>query len=266
MNIDNVNENIINVITIVLICISLVLISPCFLSKNIERFVMSEPYRLPKVIIQTYYSKHKIPQKVYMNIKKFSSGYKHLVFDDQDCIQFLNKEYGQQVLDKFKSLKVGAHKSDLFRYCYLYKYGGVYLDIKTELIKPIDFILRGNFTFTVISKSKSSIYQGVLVSKPRNPLFKQLINNILSNKNPQYSDFIIFFYNLLTYKIRKKPQPGVNKINQNDFIYLFQEFCTSESKEIASKCYDGKDRYGRCCFIYDGSEPIIKTRYADFPW
>ena len=54
MNIDNVNENIINVITIVLICISLVLISPCFLSKNIERFVMSEPYRLPKVIIQTY--------------------------------------------------------------------------------------------------------------------------------------------------------------------------------------------------------------------
>ena len=118
MNINNVNENIINVITIVLICISLVLISPCFLSKSIERFVMSEPYSLPKVIIQTYYSKHKIPQKVYRNIKKFSSGYKHLVFDDQDCIQFLNKEYGQQVLDKFKSLKVGAHKSDLFRYCY----------------------------------------------------------------------------------------------------------------------------------------------------
>ena len=43
-------------------------------------------------------------------------------------------------------------------------------------IKPINFIFRGDFTFTVISKSRASIYQGVLVSKPKNPIFIQLIN------------------------------------------------------------------------------------------
>ena len=258
--------SIINLLTIILICISIILISPCLFTKRIERFVMSKPSNLPKVIIQTYHNKNLIPQKVYHNIKKYAPDYQHLVFDDRECINFLNKEYGVTIVDKFKNLKKGPHKSDLFRYCYLYKYGGVYMDIKTELIKPLNFILRGNFTFTVISISKRSIYQGVLVSKPNNPLFMNLIKNILSNNNPEYSDFIIYFYNLLTYKIKKVPQPGVNRISQNDFIYLFEEHCTNDSKEIKSQCYDGKDRYGRCCFIYDKNEPIIKTRYADFPW
>lgn len=259
-------ESIINVITIILICISILLISPCFLSKRIERFIIMKPIQIPKVIIQTYHNKNKIPEKVYQNISKYSPGYQHIIFDDKECIQFLEKEYGSILVDKFKRIKIGAHKSDLFRYCYLYKYGGIYLDIKTELIKPINFIFRGDFTFTVIAKSRASIYQGVLVSKPRNPIFIQLIKNILTNNNPGYSDFIIYFYNLLSTKIRKKPKPGVNRISQNDFFYLFEEHCTENEQEIKKKCYDGKDRYGKCCFIYDNNEPIIKTRYSDFPW
>ena len=30
----------------------------------------------------------------------------------------------------FKDLKIGAHKADFFRYCILYIYGGIYIDIK----------------------------------------------------------------------------------------------------------------------------------------
>ena len=134
-------ESIINVITIILICISIILISPCFISKKIERFFIRAPIQIPKVIIQTYHNKNKIPEKVYQNIRKYSPGYQHIIFDDKECIQFLEKEYGSTLVSKFKKIKIGAHKSDLFRYCYLYKYGGIYLDIKTELIKPINFIL-----------------------------------------------------------------------------------------------------------------------------
>lgn len=263
-----VSESIINIITIILVCISIILISPCFFSKKIERFLMTKPSQIPIKIIQTYYSKKAIPDKVYNNIKQYCKGYHHMVFDDNDCIKFLRKEYGPTVVDKFRNLKNGAHKSDLFRYCYLYRYGGVYLDIKTELIKNLNSILRGDFTFTVLSfhPQLPNIYQGVLATRPQNPLFHDLIRNILSNKNPKYMDFTVYFYKLLFSKIRKKPKPGINRISENDFIYLFQEQCTSKTNEISKRCYDGKDRYGLCCLIYDNNEPIIKTRYSDFPW
>lgn len=263
-----VSESIINIITIILVCISIILISPCFFSKKIERFWMTKPSQIPNTIIQTYYNKKVIPHKVYENIKKFGKGYQHLVFDDNECIEFLKKEYGDIMVNKFRNLKKGAHKSDLFRYCYLYKYGGVYLDIKTELIKNLNSILRGDFTFTVISfiPHTPNIYQGVLATRPRNPLFFQLITNMLSNKNPKYMDFTVYFYKLLSSKIKKKPVPGVNRISENDFVYLFQENCTSTPSDVSKKCHDGKDRYGLCCLIYDNNEPIIKTRYSDFPW
>ena len=267
-NQSNVSENIVNMITIILLCISIILISPCFFSKKIERFLMTKPSRIPNKIIQTYYSKKAIPDKVYKNIKKYGKGYQHHVFDDRECIEFLGKEYGKTIVDKFKSFKHGAHKSDLFRYCYLYKYGGVYLDIKTELIKDLNAILRGDFTFTVLSfhPQLPNIYQGILATRPLNPFFFELITNILANKNPKYMDFTVYFYKLLSSKIRKKPSPGINRISESDFIYLFQEQCTSKTSEILKRCHDGKDRYGLCCLVYDNNVPVIKTRYSDFPW
>ena len=64
-----------------------------------------------------------------------------------------------------------------FRYCYLYKFGGVYLDIKTELIMNIDDIFYKNNIelYTVMNKTNKSIYQGIIASKPNNPLFRKLM-------------------------------------------------------------------------------------------
>lgn len=82
---------------------------------------------IPKIIFQTYYKKEKIPQKVYDNISKYCKGYEHCIYDDKDCIEFLTKYFKKNVVDKFNELE-GAHKADLFRYCVLYIYGGIYLN------------------------------------------------------------------------------------------------------------------------------------------
>ena len=40
----------------------------------------------------------------------------------------------------YEKLRHGAHKADLFRYCCLYKLGGVYLDIKMKPEKMLNKI------------------------------------------------------------------------------------------------------------------------------
>lgn len=54
----------------------------------------------------------------------------HYLFNDADCLEFIAREYPPDVLMAYQSLIPTAFKADLWRYCVLYKYGGVYLDVK----------------------------------------------------------------------------------------------------------------------------------------
>jgi hypothetical protein len=56
----------------------------------------------------------------------------HYLFNDDECRAFIAREYPSDVLDAYDNLIPTAFKADLWRYCVLYMYGGVYLDIKLQ--------------------------------------------------------------------------------------------------------------------------------------
>lgn len=251
---------------IIFFIIILIVIIIFLYSYNIKESFINSEIIIPKVIISTYHTKKKIPSKVYNNIKKYAPNYKHIIFDDNDIVIFLKKYYGPKILEAFHNLK-GPHKADLFRYCYLYKFGGIYLDIKTELIKNIDNIFNRNniHLYTIISRTNYTIHQGVIASVPKNSIFINLINYIVKINKPvkKYFAFTIDFYNEL------KKIYGVNRLyngkfsnNEGNNSYLFYEKCTKNPTD----CHDGLDRYNGCCYIYDKGIKVIKTRYSDYPW
>ena len=221
----------------------------------------------PKVIIQTYHNKKLIPKKVYENIKKFCPGYKHIIFDDNQCINFLSEHYGVTMVNAFNKFN-GAHKADLFRYCYLYTFGGIYLDIKTELIENIENTFPKPFVYTVLSINKGSIYQGIICTPKKNPIFLKLIKFMLetqkSQKKFQYILFTIDFFNKIKEECKYTPRAGINinKVNPMFNYYLLVEKCSKSPKD----CYDKLDRYGLCCYVTDKGQKLIKSRYSDFPW
>jgi mannosyltransferase OCH1-like enzyme len=233
--------------------------------------IIKKDKTIPKKIFQTYKNTKNIPKIVFDNIKKYANSYEYNFYNDQDCEDFLKKYFIPDVFKKFKTLKKGAHKADLFRYCVLYLYGGIYIDIKTELLKPIDYIFKDHNFYTVISKNPKSIYQGILATYPFNDILKRSINFIINSDNKKinenYTIFIDFLYrDLQKNTINKKLNQGSNILNNNDILYLFKEKCCSYD------CINKpKDRYGMYCIIndkdkYGKDEFIIKTRYESFPW
>ena len=222
---------------------------------------------IPNKLVQTYYNKFKIPNKVYQNLQKFAPEYEHILYDDTECIAFIKKYYSLSVAMAFEKLK-GAHKADLFRYCYLYKFGGVYLDIKTELIMPLNKVFNKNQTYSVLSIVKDTIYQGIIATPAGNPIFLKLIQfmvDLLASKRQfHYIIFTADFWHKIKEECEEKPKLGlnVNKTDPNFNYYLFQEKCSKD----ANDCYDGLDKYQMCCFVYDNGKKVLKTRYSDFPW
>jgi len=224
-------------------------------------------HSIPNTVYQTYYDRSAIPKKVYKNIYKYSKDYHHYIFNDDECIVFLKNNYPPVVLEAYFSLKTGAHRADLFRYCLLYKFGGIYLDIKTHLITPLKEIFNKNYLYSCIDFGNNVIYQGVIASPPNNPIFKILIDFIVENRftdiTNDYGIFTKHFYDTCQLLCKNKLVSGLN-INRtsNINIYLFNERCSENS----DNCYDGLDRYNKCCNIYDKDTKIIKTRYSDYPW
>ena len=227
---------------------------------------------IPMIIYQTEKNKNIIPDKVYKNIKTYASNYKHFIYDDTECKAFLKKYYKPIVLDKFNSIQSGAHKADLWRYCILFLYGGIYLDIKTVLIKPIKYIFNKKYTFySIKSMHNNAIYQGIIATPPYNMLFIELINEILHTPtNTLKHNYLLYtkqMYSILSKNKNIKHGLNINisktiKGNDLDFI-MFNEKCGHGKEECKD---EGTDRYGHCCNIFDKDIKQFKTRYKDYPW
>lgn len=227
----------------------------------------TRPRSNPKQIHMTYPNKAKIPDYVYQNLDRYARGYSYKIYDDTDCLEFLGKYFEPIVTETYHNL-AGAHRADLFRYCVLYVQGGVYLDIKTELIRPLDEVFTDPTVdiYTSLSIKPHSIYQGVIYAPhAANPIFLDLIKYMTARpwwiSKIDYHVYTKDFYKLIHEDIGRKPVRPGKLVGENATFYLFQE------KEVArSECPGGVDRYGLCVYIFDGEEKMIKTRFAQYPW
>jgi hypothetical protein len=231
-------------------------------AKQLTLNKVDSEFKIPKLLHQTYKDRSKVPSKVHENIKEYASEYEHILYDDKDIEGFLKEHFVPEVLKAFHTLKLGAHKADLFRYCVLYIKGGVYMDIKTRLIKPIAELFKDDAINTVISRVPTEIYQGVVAAPPGKAIFLSLISSILQRcENPPYNLFIIDFMRYITWDIEQDPKQGKNEGKRFNYN-LLQESCSNKSDQ----CEDGLDRYSKCCNIFSDKGREIKTRYSDYPW
>jgi hypothetical protein len=134
---------------------------------------------IPKVIYLTSCNKN-IPNYVCSNWKKLNPEYDIKLYDDNDCIEFLEKEFGKEYTNIFNYIKDGPIKSDFFRVCILYLYGGVYSDIDIEPLIPIKDFLEEDVDFlTSDSRIYSKINPHIIIAAKNNHILKKCIDKYM---------------------------------------------------------------------------------------
>jgi len=99
------------------------------------------PRNIPKIIFQTWKTK-KLPEKFKEwsdTWKNMNPNFEYRFYTDKDCYKFIYTNY-PEYLDLYESL-ITIEKIDVFRYLVLHKYGGIYVDMDCECLKPIDDLL-----------------------------------------------------------------------------------------------------------------------------
>lgn len=108
--------------------------------------------------------------------------YDYHYFTTEKCRDFISKNFDRSVLRAYDDLIPGAYKADLFRYCVLYKNGGVYLDSCFVCKVPLKEIIKPEFKFVsaVDRGVKNGLYNAFIACTPNNPVIKRAIDLAVS--------------------------------------------------------------------------------------
>lgn len=168
---------------------------------------------IPKVIHQTYHSKN-LPPEIQENIqylKTLNPEWELKLYDDDEILNYIKSHY-PNLVDIYNKINpiYGAAKADFFRYLVVYNEGGVYLDIKSSMSKPLNDILKAEDRYLLchwqngpddfhpnigfhdcIESPYGEFQQWHLVATKGHPFLKAVIENVcnnIQNYNPYIHD------------------------------------------------------------------------------
>lgn len=198
-----------------------------------------------------------IPSKVKENWARNLDGFVIQYSQDADCVKFLQQHFSPQVVELWHKLPLGAFRADLWRYCTLYVYGGVYQDVKIEWLVPLRTVVpdlsRGVCT-TVRSIIPGSIFQGLLAAPPRRPIFLALVHKML------HTPILIIKAVYLTFTRQMWSAVMADTVNGSTWELL-------QEKRDSSRCNGttrSSDFSGQCVHIEKDGIVVANTRFDDF--
>lgn len=104
--------------------------------------------------------------------------------------QIIKENFDSKVFHAYNSLNPYCYQSDLARYCLLYLFGGLYVDLniyflnRIEIDPQLDFIAFRDLSH--LSRNYWAIQTGLLYSKPKSVISKTCIEIILDHCDKKY--------------------------------------------------------------------------------
>lgn len=195
---------------------------------------------IPKIIFQ----KSKVPQPDYvvdMINQKIPDDWEYRNYINGDEISFFKENPLEEfpLIEKvFNSYPRQQHKSDLFRYYFMYIYGGVYLDSDAMIYTNIIDIIKTYDFVSVSSINPKNIFNGFICSMPKHPIIYKALQNAYQIEVEKLSYFQRLCENL--YEIVYDPSvtyPNI-KIYPESFLNDNLDIgCTMDQTEIIIRHY-----------------------------
>lgn len=189
------------------------------------------PHRIPFRLFQFWHSSQ-IPEDVTPLIASWSQlspGLECVIFNDLQAKAFLRQKFPEKYLTAYERCHHPAMQSDLIRLAYLYKCGGIYVDIDEKSITPLAKIYKywvNAETVLVITSADDAtyVYSALLAARPGAALMGAALDEAVDSllARPQGEKFDIW----------QTTGPGV----------ITRAFVRSIIRE-----YHGKRKYDRDC-------------------
>lgn len=164
---------------------------------------MTANYKIPFIVHQTFYTTKLPPQiiNIIQHNKILNPNVKFIFYNDDECERFIKTYFNNKIYNAYMMINscYGAMRADFFRYCVLYKIGGIYLDIKSKINIPLTKIITED-DCCILDIQRNNLEpwrkyvptyeQWVLIFKPYHPYLNEMINQMVTNIENKYQPTI----------------------------------------------------------------------------
>lgn len=207
--------------------------------------------------------------------------YAYFLFNDNERKQFIKKNFNENVYNAYCKIVPGAFKADLWRYCALYIYGGVCVDLDSLCLNSIDNFLDENIEFiTAVDLNncptigKYNLTCGFIASIPKHPILFNCIerivynieNNIVSKSNLDFSGPGVLGKSVNAYLKLPEETPFVGKegIINNIIKLLHFEYSSEYIKDINTNKILFQNKNGNKIIQDIYNNEIKRINYTDW--
>lgn len=141
---------------------------------------------IPKIIHQTW--KNNVVPKKWRNyaqkVQDLNPDWEYRLWTDDGNEQFV-EEHFPDFLETFLGFSKNIMRADVIQYLLMYKYGGVYLDLDYEFLKPFNFgeheVVLPLEMSLACGDDRDQVGNCVFASVPNHPYWKDVINSLKEN-------------------------------------------------------------------------------------
>lgn len=220
--------------------------------------IIDNKYRIPHIIHQTY-KNESVPASTAEYILSFSRlnpNWTYFFWTDETARMFIKKKFSF-FLPVWDSYKHYMHKADAIRYFVLYEYGGVYVDIDFECLRPLDSVtMKYSAIFPVEPFEQSAfrldlsylINNAIIFSKPKHPFLKRLIHRLEYYSRRMYiievagPQFVTNEFNSYS-NVSQNDKPLIVQGSDNSVPYFFSSVWKYSKTDMARAVYVPNTHY-----------------------
>jgi len=135
-----------------------------------------------QILINSTNTLPKLPEYIQFcqsQIKKLYSSYQYHLYSGKEIEKIIKNNFPKEVISSYHSLKPYAYKADLARYCLLYLYGGLYIDISLLCVNSLNLEDKNFFAFRDLPEFSDpwwAITNAIIYSKPKSNIMKTAID------------------------------------------------------------------------------------------
>jgi mannosyltransferase OCH1-like enzyme len=137
---------------------------------------------IPKKIFQTHKNLDYVLLKYktrtgYQSWFKYNGDFEYNFYSDENSQKFIQNNFDSKVLEAYEKCPLNVMKADLWRYCVIYYYGGIYADMDAVLMTDPTVFLQPN-SLLVFSPETDNIHlcQWTFAAPPKSPVLKSIID------------------------------------------------------------------------------------------
>lgn len=196
-------------------------------------------------------------------IKELYPNCQYHLYSGKEIENILKNNFPKEVINSYNTLKPYAFKADLARYCLLYLYGGLYIDLGLLCIDSLFLEDKNFFAFRDLPKLSDpwwAVNNSIIYSKPKSNIMKTAIDLVIHHCKTKFRGFSAIDVSgptVLGKSIMRSEENFDLVMTDGQVINVDSDEISIDSEKLISLGYDLNKLIG---FIMDENKKVIALR------